>query len=83
VLDWFVAREWLEESARAMLAWLHFGFGTRVGSRLVAGNRAGVLRVAHYAARVPVAESRLHHDAECAKVELFSDRRARSFAGTR
>jgi hypothetical protein len=82
VLQWFVEQEWLEEdAAQAMLAWPHSGFGAHVGPRIAADDRAGLLRVARYAARAPVAESRLRYDAERAAVELVSDARDGPYVG--
>ena len=82
VLGWFVAQEWLEEdAAQAMLGWPHSGFGAHVGPRLAADAREGVLRVARYAARGPVAESRLRYDAERAEVERVSDARDGPYVG--
>ena len=73
VLAEFVRHGWFEEDAAVdMLAWPHSGFGAYVGPRIE--DRAGVLRVARYSARAPVAESRLRYDAERAEVELVSDR---------
>src|SRR5204863_7271962 len=43
--------------------------------------REGLLRVARYSARAPVAESRLHYDADRAEVELVADRTDGSYAG--
>ena len=74
VLQGFVERGWLDEdAAQAMLAWPHSGFGAHVGPRLAVDDRAGLLRVARYAARAPVAESRRRYDAGRAEVELVSD----------
>jgi hypothetical protein len=82
VLQWFVAQEWLEEeAAQAMLGWPHSGFGAHVGPRIAADDREGLLRVARYAARAPVAESRLRYDAERAEVELVSDARDGPYVG--
>jgi hypothetical protein len=82
VLGWFVAQEWLEEEvAQAMLGWPHSGFGAHVGPRLAAEDREGLLRVARYAARAPVAESRLRYDAEGAEVEVVSDAREGPYVG--
>jgi len=54
VLGWFVEQQWLEaEAAQAMLGWPHSGFGAHIGSPLAADDRAGVLRVARYAAWQP------------------------------
>jgi hypothetical protein len=82
VLQWFVEQGWLDEdAAQAMLAWPHSGFGAHVGPRIAAADRAGLLRVARYAARAPVAESRLRYHAERAEVELVSDAREGPYAG--
>ena len=76
VLGWFVEQEWLEEdAAQAMLTGPHSGFGAHLGPRIAADDREGLLRVARYAARAPVAESRLRYDAARAAVELVSDPR--------
>ena len=45
-------------------------------------DREGLLRVARYSARAPIAESRLRYDAERAEVELVSDRSDGPYAGT-
>ena len=80
VLAEFVRRGWLEEDAAAgMLSWPHSGFGAYVGPRIE--EREGLLRVARYAARAPVAESRLRYDAERAEVELVADRVDGPYAG--
>ena len=72
-LAMFVRQGWLEEDAAAsMLAWPHSGFGAYVGPSIE--DREGVLRVARYSARAPVADSRLRYDAARAEVELVSDR---------
>ena len=76
----FVRRGWLEEDeAVGMLGWPHSGFGAYVGPRIEA--REGLLRVARYSARAPVAESRLRYDAERAEVELVADRVDGPYAG--
>jgi hypothetical protein len=73
VLAEFVRRGWLEEeAATGMLAWPHSGFGAYLGPRIE--DREGLLRVARYSARAPVAESRLRYDAERAEVELIAGR---------
>jgi hypothetical protein len=80
VLAEMVRRGWLEEeAATAMLAWPHSGFGAYVGPAIV--DREGLLRVARYAARAPVAESRLRYDAARAEVELVADRADGPYAG--
>ena len=76
----FVRRGWLEEDAAVgMLGWPHSGFGAYLGPRLE--EREGLLRVARYSARAPVAESRLRYDATRAEVELVSDRNDGPYAG--
>jgi hypothetical protein len=76
----FVSRGWLEEeAAEAMLRWPHSGFGAYVGPPIA--DREGLLRVARYAARAPVAESRLRYDAARAEVELVADRADGPYAG--
>ena len=73
VLAEFVRQGWLDQDeAAAMLAWPHSGFGAYLGPAIA--EPEGVLRVARYCARAPVAESRLRYDAERAEVELVSDR---------
>jgi len=72
-----------EDVAQAMLGWPHSGFGAHVDPRIAADDRAGLLRVARYAARAPVAESRLRYDAERAEVELVSDAREGPYVGAR
>jgi hypothetical protein len=80
VLAEFVRRGWLEEAAAAgMMSWPHSGFGAYVGPRIE--EREGMLRVARYAARAPVAESRLRYHADRAEVELVADRVDGPYAG--
>ena len=80
VLAEFVRRGWLEENeAVGMIAWPHSGFGAYVGPRIE--DHEGLLRVARYSARAPVAESRLRYDAERAEVELVADRVDGPYAG--
>jgi hypothetical protein len=82
VLAAFVREGWLgEEAASGMLAWPHSGFGAHVGPRIAGEDRESLLRVARYAARAPVAESRLRYHAERAEVELISDARAGPYVG--
>jgi hypothetical protein len=82
VLAWFVAAGWLEEDAAAsMLTWPHSGFGAHLGPWVRGEDREGLLRVARYGARAPVAEGRLRYDAERAEVELASDARDGPYAG--
>ena len=76
VLGWFVEQGGLEADAAAgMLVWPDSGFGAHVIPPIAADDREGLQRVARYAARAPVAESRLRYDAERAAVELASDAR--------
>ena len=80
VLGEFLRRGWLEEDeAVGMLAWPHSGFGAYLGPPIA--EREGLLRVARYSARAPVAESRLRYDAPRAEVELVADRVAGPYAG--
>ena len=80
VLAEFVRHGWLEEDeAVDMLAWPHSGFGAYIGPRIE--DREGVLRVARYSARAPIAEGRLRYHAERAEVELVSDRSDGPYAG--
>ncbi|NIR60511.1 MAG: transposase [Gammaproteobacteria bacterium] len=80
VLAAFVRHGWLEpEAAAAMLGWPHSGFGAYVGPRI--SERQGVLRVARYSARAPIAESRLRYDAARGEVELVADRVEGPYAG--
>jgi hypothetical protein len=80
VLAEFVRRGWLEEDAAAgMLGGPHSGFGAYLGPRIE--DREGLLRVARYSARAPVAESRLRYHAERAEVELVADRVDGPYAG--
>ncbi len=52
-----------------------------VGPPIAGDERAGLLRVARYSARAPVAELRLRYHAERAEVEWVSDAREGPFAG--
>jgi len=80
VLAWFVRQGWLEEDdVVAMLTWPHSGFGAYVGPSIE--DREGVLRVARYSARAPIADSRLRYDAARAEVELVSDGNEGPYAG--
>ena len=83
VLAAFVDHGWLDQDdAAAMLAWPHSGFGAHIGPPIHADDRDGLLRVARYSARAPIAESRLRYDAERAQVERVSDRNDGPYAGT-
>ena len=80
MLGEFVRQGWLEEDAAAgMLAWPHSGFGAYVGPRIE--DREGVLRVARYSARAPIADGRLRYDAKRAEVERVADRSDGPYAG--
>ncbi len=80
VLAEFVRVGWLDEDAAAgMMGWPHSGFGAYLGPRIE--EREGLLRVARYGARAPVAESRLRYDAERAEVELVADRSDGPYSG--
>jgi hypothetical protein len=80
VLGEFVRQGWLDrDAAAAMMSWPHSGFGAYLGPRIE--EREGLLRVARYSARAPVAESRLRYDAERAEVERVADRTDGPYAG--
>ena len=64
-----------------MLGWPHSGFGAHIGPVIPGDDRDGLLRVARYSARAPIAESRLRYDADRAEVELVSDRNDGPYAG--
>ena len=82
VLAAFVRAGWLEEEAAiAMLGWPHSGFGAHVGPPIAGADREGLLRVARYGARAPVAESRLRYHVERAEIERVSDARAGPYVG--
>ena len=80
MLAWFLRQVWLEaEGAAGMLAWPHSGFAAYLGPRIE--DREGLLRVARYCTRSPVAESRRRHDAARAEVERVYRQSARREAG--
>jgi hypothetical protein len=82
VLSLFVRAGWLEEdAAAAILAWPHSGFSAHAGPRIEPEDREGLLWVARYSARAPVAESRLRDDAERAEVQRVSERSDGPYAG--
>lgn len=66
---------------RRRLGWPRSGFGAYIGPRIE--EREGLLQVARYIARAPVAESRLRYYAERAEVELVADRTDGPYAGVR
>jgi len=83
VLREFVRRELLsEDQARSMLSWPHSGFHVHHSVRLEADDLLGILQLARYAARAPVALERLHYDAPKQLVTLVSDKRDGPTAGT-
>ena len=83
VLREFVRRELLtEDDARSMLAWPHSGFHVHHGVRLEADDVCGILQLARYSARSPVALERLDYDARKQQVTLRSDKREGPSAGT-
>jgi len=83
VLAAFVTRELLPpEAADAMLAWPHSGFHVHHHVRIEAGDAPGRAHVARYAARAPVALSRITYDADTDLVTLASDKAEGPTAGT-
>jgi hypothetical protein len=58
------------EVADSMLAWPHSGFHVHNAVRIEAGDTRGALHIARYAARAPVALSRMSYDAERATVRI-------------
>ncbi len=80
MLGEFVRHGWLEEdAATGIMSWPQSGFGAYLGPRVE--EREGLLRVARYSTRAPVAESRLRYDAERAEVERVADRSDGPYAG--
>jgi hypothetical protein len=71
-----------EDAARSMLSWPHSGFHVHHGVRLEADDALGILQLARYAARAPIALERLHYDAPKQQVTLRSDKHEGPTAGT-
>ena len=65
-----------------MLAWPNSGSHVHHGVRLEADVPHGILQLARYAARAPVALQRLQYDARKKQVRLLSDKRQGPTAGT-
>ena len=65
-----------------MLAWPHSGFHVHHHVRIEAGDENGRAQLARYAARCPVALSRMTYDAEKAVVTIVSDKSDGPTAGT-
>jgi len=83
VLREFVRRELLDpDVAQSMLAWQHSGFHVHHGVRLEADDALGMLQLARYAARAPIALDRIQYDAAKKRVQLVSDKRDGPTAGT-
>jgi hypothetical protein len=83
LLRQFVQRELLsEEQARSMLSWPHSGFHVHHGVRIEADDALGLLQVARYSARAPIALERLRYDAAKEQVTLLSDKREGPTAGS-
>ncbi len=70
------------EVADSMLAWPHSGFHVHHHVRIESGDAAGRAHVARYAARAPVALSRMTYDAKDAVVRIVSDKVDGPTAGT-
>jgi hypothetical protein len=78
-----VSRELLSpEVADAMLAWPHSGFHVHHHVRIETGDAAGRAHVARYAARAPVALSRVTYDPKTDTVSFASDKTDGPTAGT-
>ena len=78
----FVRRELLSDDvAQSMLAWQHSGFHVHHSVRLEADDALGMLQLARYAARAPIALDRLHYDRGKKCVRLVSDKREGPTAG--
>lgn len=83
VLAAFVNRELLvPEAADAMLAWSHSGFHVHHHVRIEAGDHEGRAHVARYAARAPVALTRITYDPQSDTVSFTSDKAQGPTAGT-
>ena len=83
VLREFVRRDLLTpDDARSMLAWPHSGFHVHHSVRLGADDVHGILQLARYAARAPVALERLQYLPAKHVVRLRSDKRDGPTAGT-
>jgi Putative transposase len=72
----------VEEAAQSMLAWEHSGFHVHHSVRLEADDALGMLQLARYAARAPIALERLQYDAAKKRLRLVSDKREGPTAGT-
>ena len=71
----FARRQLLTPDAvHSMLDWPHSGFHVHHAVRLEADDAPGILQLARYAARSPVALQRLHYDARKRRVTLVSDK---------
>ena len=83
VLRAWVRRELLDpDAAQSRLAWEHSGFHVHHSVRLEADDALGMLQLARYAARAPVALDRLHYDVGKKRVRLVSDKPEGPTAGT-
>jgi len=83
LLEAFVHRELLtRDQADSMLAWPHSGFHVHHLVRLEPDDAYGILQLARYAARAPVALQRMHYDAKNQRVRIVSDKTDGPTAGT-
>jgi hypothetical protein len=71
-----------EEVAASMLAWPHSGFHLHNEVRLQGDDRRGVLQLARYSARAPIALARITYDADQQQVLVTSDKSDGPTAGT-
>lgn len=71
-----------EEVAASMLAWPHSGFHVHNGVRLQGDDQRGILQLARYSARAPLALARITYDADRQQVLVNSDKSDGPTAGT-
>ena len=65
-----------------MLSWPHSGFHVHHGVRIEADDALGILQIARYSARAPMALERLRYDASKEEVTLLSGKSEGPMAGT-
>jgi hypothetical protein len=71
ILGLLRARDLLtEDDVEGMLAWPHSGFGVHNEVKVLPGDREGIIDLAKYLSRPPVALSRLSYDGELVRLRL-------------
>ena len=70
-----------EDEAHSMFSWPHSGFHVHHGVRIEPDDALGLLEVARYAARAPIALERLSYDASKQQVTTHSGKREGPTAG--